>query len=117
MRIHPEEKSTMTNKIVAIAAAAGLLTALSAGAMAQNAMAPGQQMKQNGSVTGHPGASGYAPGIQMQEKGSVKGTTGASGYAPGRHTTGASVNSDTKLKAGGLKAKSGINAGGNVKTR
>lgn len=104
-------------KFLALAAAAGLAAAVTTtGAMAQNTMAPGQQMQDKGSVKGSAGASGYAPGQQMQNKGSVKGTTGASGYAPG-HTTGAGVKSDTNVdvKAGGAKAKAG--ASGKIDAR
>lgn len=102
-------------KILALAAAAGLFTAINASAIAQNSAAPGQQMQEKGSVKGSSGASGYAPGQQMQEKGSVKGTTGASGYAPGHQTTGAAVKSDTDIKAGGVKAKTDTDAKINVR--
>ncbi len=54
-------------------------------------------MKDKGSVTGSPGASGYAPGQQMKDKGSVSGTTGASGYAPG-HTKDSGMTNDKKDK-------------------
>jgi len=105
----------MLMKFVTLAAAAALIAGASVNANAQKTTAPGQQMQEKGSVSGSPGASGYAPGIQMQEKGSVKGTTGASGYAPGHHaTTGAAVKSDTNVKAGGVKARTDIDAGANV---
>ena len=78
---------------------------------------PGHKMQEKGSVKGSPGASGYAPGHEMQDKGSVKGTTGASGYAPGHATTGAAVKSDTNVKAGGVKAKTDIDAGANVRVK
>lgn len=106
----------MTNKLLALAAAAGMAAGLTTGAMAQSTTSPGLQMQEKGSVTGSPGASGYAPGKQMQEKGSVKGTTGASGYAPGQNsTTGATVNSNTDVKAGGAKAKTGVSGGAKIK--
>ena len=104
----------MLMKFVTLAAAAALIAGASVNANAQKTTAPGQQMQEKGSVSGSPGASGYAPGIQMQEKGSVKGTTGASGYAPGHATTGAAVKSDTNVKAGGVKARTDIDAGANV---
>lgn len=107
----------MSNKFLALTAAAGMIVGLTTGAMAQSVTTPGHQMQENGSVKGTTGASGYAPGTQMREKGSVKGTTGASGYAPGHATTGASVNSQTDVKAGGMKANTGVNAGGNAKMK
>ena len=106
----------MTKRLIAFAAAAGMVAAIATtGAMAQNPQAPGQQMQEKGSVSGTTGASGYAPGTQMRTKGSVKGTTGASGYAPGHATTGAGVNSDVDVKAGGAKANTGVNAGAKIK--
>jgi len=99
-------------RIIAVAAAAGLLVAATTGSLAQYSQnknsttgrsgdTPGQQMQEKGSKPGHPGASGYAPGHettgqgpgrsdkspghQMQEKGSKSGSPGASGYAPGRN--------------------------------
>jgi hypothetical protein len=108
----------MTIKLITFAAAAALVIGASASAMAQNTMAPGQQMQEKGSVKGSAGASGYAPGHQMKAKGSVKGTTGASGYAPGHATTtGAAVKSDTDVKAGGVKAKTNIDAGANTRVK
>jgi hypothetical protein len=106
----------MTNKLLALAAAAGMIAGLTTGATAQSTTSPGQQMQEKGSVTGSPGASGYAPGQQMQQNGSVKGTTGASGYAPGQNrTTGATINSNTDVKAGGAKAKTGVGGGAKIK--
>ena len=55
----------MTKKIIALAAAIGLF-GMSGAALAQNTMAPGQQMQEKGLVKGTTGASGYAPGQQMQ---------------------------------------------------
>jgi hypothetical protein len=67
--------------------AAGLLLASSSLAVAASShkrFAPGQEMHRSGSVTGHPGASGYAPGQLMHHhRGSVHGHPGASGFAPG----------------------------------
>lgn len=83
----------MTKKFILMAATAGVL-AMSGGAYAQNTLAPGQQ---------------------MQEKGSVKGTTGASGYAPGHATTGTSAGAKADVKAGGVKAKTGVDADVKVK--
>ena len=97
---------------IAGAIAAGLLTIP---ALAQAQMTPGHEMQEKGSVKGSPGASGYAPGHMMQENGSVKGTTGASGYAPGHTTTGAAVNGDANVKAGGKGVKAG--AGADVKVK
>lgn len=104
----------MTKKFILMAATASVL-AMSGAAFAQNSLAPGQQMQEKGSVKGTTGASGYAPGQQMQEKGTVKGTTGASGYAPGRATTGTSAGAKADVKAGGVKAKTGIDADVKVK--
>ena len=74
----------MRMKLLSLAAAGGLILALSPAAMAASAtMSPGQRMHQKGSVKSHPGASGYAPGHMMQQRGSVRGQPGASGYAPG----------------------------------
>jgi len=110
-------ENAMTKELFALAVAAGMVASVTTGAMAQNTTAPGQQMQEKGSVKGSTGASGYAPGQQMQQKGSVKGTTGASGYAPGqtKDTTGASVKTDTDVKAGGAKAKAGASGGAKMK--
>ena len=86
----------MTKTLLAFAAAAALIGGTTAGALAQNTTAPGQQMQEKGSVRGTNGASGYAPGQQMQRKGSVRGTTGASGYAPG-HTKDTTRGSTTDV--------------------
>ncbi len=107
----------MTKHLLALTAACGLLAGASTGALAQNSKAPGIQMQEKGSLSGTAGASGYAPGHQMQTKGSVKGTTGASGYAPGHATTGASVDTDADVKAGGAKIHGGGGAGTNVKIK
>jgi hypothetical protein len=61
-------------RLIAIAAAAGLLVAATTGTVAQ--------YSQNKSST--TGRSADTPGHQMQEKGSKPGHPGASGYAPGR---------------------------------
>ena len=101
----------MTKKLLALTAAT-LLAGLSTAAFAQTA--PGLQMQEKSSVNGSAGASGYAPGHQMQEKGSVKGTTGASGYAPGHATTGASVNGNADVNAGGAKAHGAVAGSGRL---
>lgn len=100
----------MTNKLLSITAAAGLLIGTTALGYAQSSgqrmpepgasgYAPGQQMQEKGSKSGHPGASGYAPGQRMQDKGSkAAGQPGASGYAPGQQkpaTTGRSMDDRT----------------------
>ena len=107
----------MTKHFLTVAVAAGFLAGVSAAAFAQSPTTPGHEMQEKGSVKGSAGASGYAPGHEMQDKGSVKGTTGASGYAPGHATTGAAVKSDTNVKAGGVKAKTDIDAGANVRVK
>jgi hypothetical protein len=78
----------MRTGIISIVTAAGLVIGGSAAVLAQGSSqnAPGQQMQNNGSVPGQPGASGYAPGQQMQDKGSKAGQPGASGYAPGQQS-------------------------------
>jgi len=73
-------------KILSLAAAIGLLVAISSTADARtgaSGFAPGQSFRAHGSVAGHPGASGYAPGRVMKAQGSLRGHPGASGYAPG----------------------------------
>src|SRR5438105_13765166 len=79
----------MNAKLITLVAAAGLLVGSSAAALAagKSMNMPGHKMQRFGSVSGHPGASGYAPGHQMQARGSRRGSPGASGYAPGRTTT------------------------------
>jgi hypothetical protein len=76
----------MTNLLAAAAATLGLGLAIPAQA-ANNVTTPGHKMQTKGSLSGHPGASGYAPGHVMQQRGSKNGFPGASGYAPGRATT------------------------------
>ncbi len=64
----------MNKPVVAISAAALLLGSASF-ALAQRTgsePSPGQQMHENGSVQGHPGASGYAPDHDRDDLG--KGT-------------------------------------------
>jgi hypothetical protein len=87
--------TTMTAKLLAIAAAAGLLIGTTSLGYAQGAKdsAPGQRMQNNETapVPDRPGASGYAPGQQMQQDGPKSPQQpGASGYAPGHQpgTTG-----------------------------
>jgi hypothetical protein len=106
----------MTRQFLALAVAAGFLAGVSTAAVAQSTpdKTPGHKMQEKGSVAGHAGASGYAPGIKMQEKGSVKGTTGASGYAPGHATTGSSIKGGADVNVNGSKAKTDLDAGGNV---
>jgi hypothetical protein len=96
------KEPSMTNKLLSMTAAAGLLIGTTALGYAQSSgqrmpepgasgYAPGQQMQDKGSKSGQPGASGYAPGQRMQDKGSRAGQPGASGYAPGQQkpaTTG-----------------------------
>jgi hypothetical protein len=104
-------KMFMTGAIVA-----GILSVAALPVQAQtNLHTPGAQMQEKGSVAGTAGASGYAPGQQMKAKGSVKGTTGASGYAPGHATTGAAVNTDANVKAGGIKAGAKVKTDAKVK--
>ena len=84
----------MTAKLLAVAAAAGLLIGTSALGYAQGSRdsAPGQRMQdeQRAPVPNQPGASGYAPGQQMQQDGPrSRQEPGASGYAPG-HQPGTS---------------------------
>jgi hypothetical protein len=96
-------RNAMSTKLLAIAAAAGLLFGSCVSGFAQNSTperTPGDKMQDKGSVKGSPGRSGDAPGQPMKEKGSVKGTTGASGYAPGRDTTGAGVRGGADIDAG-----------------
>lgn len=84
----------MNGRLFSIAAAAAVLIGTTAASHSQGANpgnTPGQRMQDRGSVSGHPGASGYSPGHQMQEKGSRAGQPRASGFAPGRQndeTTG-----------------------------
>jgi hypothetical protein len=81
------EEEIAMQKILSVAAAAGLLFGAPALCLAQGGAqdsAPGQKMQDKGSVRGQPGASGYAPGQRMQDKGSKPGQPGASGYAPGQ---------------------------------
>jgi hypothetical protein len=73
-------------RIIAIAAAAGLLALAPSLGFAQSSTSdqtPGHKMQNKGSKAGEPGASGYSPGHRMQDKGSKAGQPGASGYAPG----------------------------------
>ena len=65
----------MNKPVVAISVAALLLASASfalAQGRAGSEPSPGQQMHENGSVQGHPGASGYAPGHDRDDLG--KGT-------------------------------------------
>jgi hypothetical protein len=83
-------EDSMKTKILA-AAAATLVVGLAIPAQAAtNVTTPGHKMQARGSLSGHPGASGYTPGHIMQQRGSKKGFPGASGYAPGRATTAGS---------------------------
>ena len=90
-------------KLLALAAAAGLLIGSTAIGYAQtrgtspgaSGASPGHEMQQKGSVPGSPGASGYAPGHEMQKKGSKAGEPGASGFAPGRQGTSGRSNTRT----------------------
>ena len=78
--------------IIAVSAAALIVSAPVAFAMGASSKTPGHEMQHKGSKKGSPGASGYAPGHEMQAKGSKKGSPGASGYAPGQ-TTGSNTKS------------------------
>jgi hypothetical protein len=83
----------MNAKLLSMASAGLLFAAVMPGYAQSPAQekAPGQQMQDQGSKPGQPGASGYAPGQQMQDQGSKPGQPGASGFAPGRQnqdTTG-----------------------------
>jgi hypothetical protein len=89
------ENKMMTAKLLAVAAAAGLLIGTTSLSCAQGAKdsAPGQRMQNNETppVQDRRGASGYAPGQQMRQDGSKSSQEpGASGYAPGHQppTTG-----------------------------
>jgi hypothetical protein len=82
--------------IIALSAAALIVSSPAVFAQGVSSKAPGQEMQQKGSVNGSPGASGYAPGQEMHAKGSRAGTEGASGYAPGHQTTGSSTGSVTR---------------------
>lgn len=77
------------NKILSLAAIAGLLVAISSTADARgpgggspgaSGFSPGQSFRSGGAIAGHPGASGYAPG-HLKKADSFR---GASAYAPGR---------------------------------
>jgi hypothetical protein len=68
----------MKTSILAIAAAALIVSTPFALAKDAKSSAPGQMMQQHGSVAGSPGASGYAPG-HLKKKG-----TSAKKYAPGQ---------------------------------
>jgi hypothetical protein len=94
-----------------------MLAGMTTGGMAQTSLTPGQQFQENGSVSGSAGAPGYTPGQQFRTNGSIDGKAGASGYAPGRATTGASVDSQTGVKAGGAKLHTGIGAGAKAKVK
>jgi hypothetical protein len=78
--------------MIAISAAALIVSAPAVFAQGASSKTPGHEMQQRGSKTGSPGASGYAPGHEMQAKGSKRGEPGASGYAPGQ-TTGSATKS------------------------
>ncbi len=84
----------MRFSMLALGAAAMIAASPAVFAQGSATKAPGQQMQENGSVKGSPGASGYAPGQQMQDRGSKPGTNGASGYAPGHSTSGSAAKSD-----------------------
>ncbi|MDP2410322.1 MAG: hypothetical protein Q8M26_08555 [Pseudolabrys sp.] len=76
------------SKLTILAATVGILFASSAVAAPKQGKgnsqnSPGQMMRANGPVTGHPGASGYAPG-QVKK---MKKARDARGYAPRYRTT------------------------------
>jgi hypothetical protein len=66
-------------KMLAAAAAAGLIIVSAVPGSAAPKNTPGHMMQQKGSVPGHPGASGYAPGHLKK----MRGAHDASAYAPG----------------------------------
>jgi hypothetical protein len=70
--------------MIAISAAALIVSAPAVFAQGVSSKTPGHEMQERDSTKGSPGASGYAPGQEMQAKGSKKGEPGASGYAPGQ---------------------------------
>ena len=74
------------HRMLALAAAIGVLLALPVAASAGSTKStPGHMYQKYGSVSGHPGASGYSPGHKYRQYGSVRGHPGASGYAPGHN--------------------------------
>jgi hypothetical protein len=77
----------MKTAIIALSAAALIVTAPAVFAQGVSSKAPGQEMqaKSPKKAHAHRGASAH-----MQAKGSKKGSEGASGYAPGQ-TTGSST--------------------------
>jgi chitodextrinase len=77
----------MTTNFLAVAAATLVLGMAIPAQAANNVTTPGHKMQTKGSLSGHPGASGYSPGHVMQQRGSKTGHPGASGYAPGNGTT------------------------------
>jgi hypothetical protein len=89
--------------VIAISAAALIVSAPAVFAQGVSSKTPGQEMQKKGSKKGSPGASGYAPGQEMHAKGSKKGSPGASGYAPGQtsgsNTGGMSGPSSTTTKS------------------
>jgi hypothetical protein len=93
----------MKKAIIAISAAALIVSTPVVFAQGVSNKAPGHEMQERGSKTGSPGASGYAPGQEMQAKGSKKSEPGASGYAPGQtsgsNTSGTSGPSSTTTKS------------------
>jgi hypothetical protein len=80
----------MKTAIIALSAAALIVTAPAVFAQGVSSKAPGQEMQAKSSKKAHRGASARTPGHEMQAKGSKKGSEGASGYAPGQ-TTGSST--------------------------
>jgi len=88
----------MKNAMIAISAAAVIVSTPVAFAQGVSSKTPGHEMQKRGSKTGSPGASGYAPGQEMQAKGSKKGAPGASGYAPGQTSGSNTRGSTTKSK-------------------
>jgi hypothetical protein len=59
--------------MIAISAAALIVSAPAVFAQGVSSNTPGHEMQERGSTKGSPGASGYAPGQEMQAKGSKKG--------------------------------------------
>jgi len=83
----------MKAAIIALSAAALIVSAPAVFAQGVSSKTPGHQMQKYGKKGGH-GASSYSPGHQMLAKGSKSRHPGASGYAPGQ-TTGSNTMKST----------------------
>ena len=80
----------MKKAMIALSAAALMVTAPVAFAQGVSSKTPGQEMQAKGSKAGEPGASSHTPGHKKMAKHSKKSHPGASSYAPGQ-TTGMST--------------------------